>query len=326
MTSSNEPIEFSPFYDPRDRDASLTVGGKVFVSVAAGGLYVMTQYLMMSDKGAFFEQYCWILGVIISTCLMSLYVATDIFRSNLHTIDSMQGNDRLTRRVIGDWLTDSRFIIAGLFFGMCNTVVAHALGIPGDLHAYPLSLSVMYIGYFFAGFTAGMGMLAIFAVIALYLNLAPELDHSLDSDRVDATTALKQLNNSLLFFATLISLVGVLVSMYMFAVDWQLMHLASARMVFLFWISLPYVVAISVVLLPNLAVSRQVSYYKNYRINQLKQEKSKLHLSLKKFEVSDDESIIQRQRDIGEKLNTLNTKIAKLKKLRSYHNDSSEGL
>jgi hypothetical protein len=45
-------------------------------------------------------------------------------------------------------------------------------------------------------------------------------------------------------------------------------------------------------------------------------------MALKKFEASDDESIIQRQKDITEKLNALNTKVDRLKKLRSYHIES----
>ncbi len=324
MTSSIEPIRFSPFYDPQDRRTALSVGGKVLVSLSLGGLYILLQYLVIPDKGAFYSQYCWVLGIIISTCIMSMYVSTDIFRSNIETIDNMQGNDQLTRFIVEVWLTNNRFLLAGLFWGTCNTLVAHLLGIPGELHSSALSLLVMYIGYFSAGFTAGMGMLAIIAVIVLYLKLAPELIHSLDSESSDAAKSLKKLSDALWFFATLISLIGVLVSMYMFAVDWQLMHLSSARVVFLFWISQPYLVAITIVLIPGLAVRRQVSHYKSYRIRQLKHQKTELYMSLKKFEASDDESIIQRQKDITQKLNTLNTKIDRLKKLRSYHIESRD--
>jgi hypothetical protein len=322
MTRSTEPIRFSPFYDPPDRGTCLTVGGKVLVSLSLGGLYILMQYLVMLDKATFYSQYCWILGIIISTCLMSLYVSTDIFRSNIETIDTMLGNDQLTRYVVEFWLTNNRFLLAGLFWGTCNTLVAHLLGIPGELYSSALSLLVMYLGYFFSGFAAGMGMLVIIAVIVLNLKLAPELIHSLDSNSSAAAKSLKKLSDALWVFAALISLIGVLVSMYMFAVDWQLMHLSSTRAIFLFWISQPYLVAISIVLIPGLAVRRQVSHYKSYRINQLKREKTELYMALKKFEASDDESIIQRQKDITERLNALNTKVDRLKKLRSYHIES----
>jgi hypothetical protein len=324
MNSLSKYKEFSPFYDPCDGSGPLTVCGKLFVSLSLGGFYILMQYLAIADKAAFFSQYCWILGIIISTCLMSLYVSTDIFRSNIEAINTMQNNDQLTRHVTEVWLTNERFLLAGLVWGTSNTLVAHFLGIPGELHSSILSLFVMYLGYFFAGFTAGMGILAMIAVIALYLKLAPELDHFLDSDRVDATKSLKKLSDALWFFAALISIVGVLVSMYMLAVDWQLMHLASTRVIFLLWISQPYVVAVSIVLIPGLVVRRQVSHYKTYRTSQLKQERSKLHMSLKTFEASDDESIIQRQKDLTEKLNTNNTKMGKLKNLRGHHLDSSE--
>ncbi len=324
MNSSTNHSEFSPFYDPRDKGTPLTVGGKVFISLAVGSFYIFIQYLVMPDKSAFFSQYCWVLGVIISTCLMALYVSTDVFRSNLETIDALQGNSKLSGHIVQFWLNNSRFLVAGLSVATANTLVAHLLGIPGELHASPLALLVMYLGYFGSGFTAGMGLLAIFSVIVLYLKLAPELERSLDSETLDIASSLKQLSNSLWFFAILASMVGVLVSLYLFAVDWQLMHTPLAKSLFLFWISLPYLVAVSIVLIPSLVVGRQVSYFKTYRIDQLKQEKAKLHLWLKRFEVSDDESIIKRHREITEKLESLNTKIRKLEKLRSHNFDRSE--
>ncbi len=324
MNSSTDSKEFSPFYDPRGKANSLKVAGKVSISVAVGGFYILAQYLVLPDKAVFFSQYCWVLGVIISTCLMALYVSTDVFRSTLGTINAMQGSGSLSNSVVQIWLNNRRLLLAGFLFGTSNTLVAHLLGVPGELHSSPAALLIMYIGYFGAGFAAGMGMLAIFAVIVLYLKLAPRLERSLDSETFDVISSLKQLSNSLWFFAILTSMVGVLVSLYMFAVDWQLMHTALAKSLFLFWLSLQYIVAVSIVLIPSLAVGRQVSYYKAYRIGQLKQERSKLHLSLKKFEASDDESIIQRQREITEKLELLNIKIKKLEKLRSHNFDRSE--
>ncbi len=326
MSNSSDTATFSPFYDPKKGEAGLSVVGKVAVSLSLGGIYVLAQYFAITDKAVFFNQYCWILGVIISTCLMSLYVSTDIFRSNIEAIDALHGNDQLTRHTINVWLSNHRFLLAGCFWGTCNTLVAHLLGVPGELHATPLSLLIMYLGFFFAGFTAGMGMLAIIAVIRLYVRLAPRLIHSLDSDRLDADASLKQLGDAIWFFATLIALIGVLVSLYMFAVDWQLMQFTSAKIIFLFWISQPYLVAVSIVLIPGLIVRRQISQFKTYRLDQLKKEKTRLYVSLKKFEASDDESIIQRQRDITEKINTLNTKMDKVKKLRSHHIDSSDQL
>jgi hypothetical protein len=307
-----------------DRYRPLTVGGKILVSLSLGGLYSVMQYLSMTDKSVFFSQYCWIVGVIISTCLMSVYIATDIVRSNIDTIDAMQGNDHLTGKVMEVWLTNERFLLAGLFWGVGNTLVAHLLGIPAELYSSLLSLLLTYLGYFLAGFTAGMGVLAMIAVIVLYLKLAPELAHSLDSERTDTAASLKKLSDALWSFAAMILVIGLCVSSYMLAVDWQLMHQPSTRVIFLLWISQPYVVGISVVLIPGLLVRRQVSHYKDYRTNQLKREKSKLYMSLKRFEASDDESIIQRQKDITEKLNILNTKMDEIKKLRSHHIDSSE--
>jgi hypothetical protein len=73
------------------------------------------------------------------------------------------------------WLSDYHCGLAGLLCGSANVGVAHLLGIPGEFHSSPLSLSFMYVGFFVAGFTSDVGVLSIVAITALYFKLAPML-------------------------------------------------------------------------------------------------------------------------------------------------------
>lgn len=316
--------DFYPFYDPNRAGGCLSYTSKSAISLSIGGTYIIAQYLAMPDTSVFFSQYCWILGAIISTAIMSLYIATDVFRVSLETVNKFQGNNKISSHIVQHWLSNYHYGLAGLFWGAANMGVAHLLGIPGDLHSSPLSLSMMYLGFFLAGFTAGMGVLAIVAVIALYLKLAPNLEHALDPNDPDGNGGIKKLGDSLWFFAMLIAAVGILVSIYMFGVKWQFMHLAYVRSIFLIWISLPYLVAISVVLIPGLAVRRHVSHYKAHRELQLKQTKAELYSSFKEFENSDDESIINSKKEISEKLSHINEQMEKLRKMRNSHIDSRD--
>lgn len=318
--------EFYPFYDPNNGNGTFSYPVKSFISLGLGSLYIAAQYWAMPDKMTFFSQYCWILGAIISTSIMALYLATDVFRSSLNVINSLQGDNRISAHIVSNWLSDSRYLLAGLFWGTANVTVAHLLGIPGDLHSTPMSLSMMYVGFFVSGFAAGMGVLAIVAVIALYLKLAPNLQHLLNPDDPDGYGGIKKLGDSLWFFAMLIAAVGILVSVYMFGVQWEFMHLAYVRWTFLLWISLPYLVAISIVLIPGLAVRRHVSDYKSYSVEQLKLKKAALYSDFKSFENSDDESIINRKKEISLRLNQINDQMEKLRKMRSSHIDSNENL
>ncbi|MFT4886739.1 MAG: hypothetical protein ACJA2D_001189 [Pseudohongiellaceae bacterium] len=315
--------DFYPFYDPNRASGCLSYTLKSVISLAIGGVYNVAQYFAMADKSVFFNKYCWILGAIISTVIMALYIATDVFRVSLSTVNKFEGNDKLSSYIVRHWLSDYHYGLAGLLCGSVNVGVAHLLGVPGEFHSSPLSLSFMYVGFFVAGFTSGMGVLAIVAIIALYLKLAPRLQHALDPDDPDGNGGIKTLGDSLWFFAMLIAAVAVLVSIYMLGIKWQYMHLAYVRWIFLIWISLPYLVAISVVLIPGLAVRRYVSHYKVHREIQLKQTKAELYSSFKEFENSDDETIISRKKEISEKLTHINEQMEKLRKMRNSHLDSA---
>ena len=86
--------------------------------------------------------------------------------------------------------------------------------------------------------------------------------------------------------------VAVLVSIYMFGVQWAFVYKPYVQVIFLSWLAFPYIVAISVVLIPGLALRRQVSYYKKDMANTLKQEEAKIYASYKRFDEKEDEIII----------------------------------
>ena len=315
--------DFYPFYDPNRDRGRLSYISKSAISLAIGGVYIVAQYLAMADKSVFFSQYCWVLGAIISTAIMALYIATDVFRVSLSTVNKFKGNDQLSSYIVRHWLSDYHYGLAGLFCASVNVAVAHLLGVPGEFHSSPLSLSLIYVGVFVAGFSLGMGLFAVVAIIGLYLKLAPSLQHALDPDDPDGNGEIKKLGDSLWFFAMLIAAVAVLVSTYMLGMKWQYMHLAYVQWIFLLWISMPYLVAISVVLIPGLAVRRYTSHYQAHRKIRPKQIKAQLYSSLKEFENSDDETIINSKKEISEKLTHINDQMEKLRKMRNSHIDSA---
>lgn len=317
--------EFYPFFDPKRDSGSLSYNAKSAISLAIGGIYLIAQYLAMPDKLVFFSQYCWVLGAIISTSTMALYIATDVFRVSLKTVNNLECSNQTSSYIVRHWLSDRHLGLAGLSFASVSTGIVHLLGIPSEFYSTPLSLCLIYLGTFVAGFTAGLGVLAAVAVIALYLKLAPSLQHTLDLNDPDGNGGIKKLGDSLWFFAMLIGAVGLLVSIYMFGVEWQFMNLAYVRSIFLFWISLPYLVAISVVLIPGLIVRRHVDHYKTSREAQLKQTKAELYSSFKVFKNTDNESIITNKRELSEKLSKVNDQMEKLRKMRNSHIDSRDG-
>jgi hypothetical protein len=321
--AKTQKTNFYPFYDPYRDSGLLGYGFKLGISLTLGAAYSLLQYYTLTDKMVFISESCWILGVIISTACFALYVATEVFRSNLSTMREIEGGT-VSLQVVDQWMNDKWLLLAGFAFATANTTVGHILGVPTAFYESTSALTMAYFGFFLAGFACGMGLLAIASVIALYLKFAPNLQHLLDANNPDGNGGIKELGDSLWFFGGLIGAVGILISVNMFGVNWTNMFQSYSQFIFLFWVSLPYVLAVSVVLIPGLAVRRQVSYYKYYKSNQLKKEKVKLYSSYKQFQSKDDEAIISEKKELGEKLEKIQNELERLQNMRNSHIDGTK--
>lgn len=315
--SRSQKSNFYPFYDPYNDKGGLGYGSKLGISLGFGAAYALLQYYALQDKMIFFSENCWILALIIATSIFALYLATDIFRRNLTTMRHIEGKYPISLKVVDEWMSDKWLLLAGFMFGTANTTVGHLLGVPSVFFESTSSLVMVYIGFFLGGFTSGMGLLAIAAVIVLYLRFAPSLQHTLNPSDPDGNGGIKELGDSLWFFGCLIGAVGVLVSIHMFGVSWTYMHKPYVQFIFLFWVSLPFILAVSIVLIPGLAVRRQVSNFKSFKSGQLKQEKVKLYSSYRQFESKEDEEIIAEKKELGEKLERIQNELETLKKMRN---------
>lgn len=320
MTSTDR-IEFFPFFDPKFGDKPLSWSMKLVLALGMGAFYVALQYVVLPDKEVFFRDYCWILGLIISVSLLAVYVAVEVFRTTLKELRDLDMDYVVSRAIVDNWLNDKCFLISGVGFALLTAGVGYTLGIPPDLHFTFLSLAATYLGYLLAGFSAGMGLLGIVAVIMLYLNIAPTLQHALNPSDPDGTGGIKKLGDALWIFGALIFAVGFLVAIYLFGVTWSNLTAGFAQNVFLLWLSLPFILGISVVLIPGLAVRRHVTYYKTFKEQQLKQEKARLYAAYRKFADTDDAAIIHEKKELSAKMNRIQDELEKLKAMRNSHLD-----
>lgn len=316
MNSTEKPAGFYPFFDPYRKGEMLSWGQKVAISVAIGATYLLIQYFALPEKMVFFQHLCWILGTIISTSIMALYVSAEIFRNSIRALKQFDLGQDLGQQTVDTWLCDRWYVLAGLLYGALTMIVGHSLGVPAEFYVQTSALIAIYAGFFAAGFTTGMGLLSILAIISLYLRVAPSLQHALNPRSPDGTGGIKILGDSLWFFGLLIALVGFLISIYMFGVRWSNLHLPIVQYVFLVWVSLPYILAVSVVLIPSLAVRRQVSYFKYYKAQQLKREKAKLYARFKKFHAMEDEAIIAEKAQLKQRMDSIQEELDQLEEMR----------
>lgn len=315
---------FHPFFDPYRQGHSLTTRVRIVIALGIGGFFAALNFLALPDKSVFFEQETWILGAIISTAILALFIATEVHRGNFKLIDRLLGNNRLSDELVQGWLSDRAYLRAGLIFAVMSVTVAHLLGVPKAFHVGLWPLISIYLTYFVSGFTAGMGLWSIFGVVVLYLKFAPLLPHTLDPQDPDGVGGIKLLGNSLWFFATLVAAVGLLIAVYLFSVDWVFMEQEAIRLLFSVWLALPFVLAISIVLLPGLAVRRQVSRFKHYKAEQLREEKAQLFASYKQFQAAGDDEIIASKKELNERLNQVQQQMQQLRRMRNSHLDRSD--
>lgn len=316
-----QPTDVHPFYDPYRQGSTLAYPQKIGISLGVGAFYLLLQYYAMPNKMEFFDQYCWILGIIISTALLALYVATDIFRRSLIIMQELSGDSKAIDEVVSVWLNNKWYLIAGLGFATVNTSVAHLLGVPAEFHVSALSLAMMYVGFFLAGFASGMGLLGISGIIVVYLKFAPSLQYALNPDDPDGNGGIKKLGDALWFFGMLTGAVGVLVSLYMFGVQWTYIFKPYVQIILLLWVAFPYIVAISIVLIPGLAVRRQVNNFKANKTDQLKREKAQTYASYKKFDHKDDAAIVSEKKELSDRLIRIQDELEKLREMRNSHID-----
>ncbi len=310
-------FEFYPFFDPWLNQTSLGGGAKLGISFGLGLLHSALQLLTFSDPRAYFEQYCWVLSLVISGSLLALYIATEAFRRSLAVLREFDDEERISRRVLDGFLSNRRLLGAGLIWAAATMTVALLLGIPTAFPSGSAARLTLLSGYGGAGFISGMGLLAVIAVIVLHLRIAPHLPQTLDPDNPDGSGGFRAVGNSLWYFAFLVALVALLVSFYMLRIEWTNLTNDSLRTLFVFWMALPYLFAISVVLIPGLVVRRQVQYFKNNSLEQLKQEKSKLFSSFKRFESDDDDAIIASKKELTQKIDEVQERMVKLKSMRA---------
>lgn len=308
--------QYNPFFDPIRNGKLLSWPVRIGIAVGLGVIYSLMQLLSLQDKAVYLAQNCWVLSIIITTSLAALYVATFVFRQSLQVLVNFEAGTGITEQVISSVLTDRAFMICALAFATATTGVTHVLGVPADLHASSMALIVSYLGFFMAGFCSGLGLWAIVGVINLYLRFAPNLQYSLDPKNPDGNGGIKLLGESLWFFALLIAVVGLLIAGYMFSVDWTNLQSSFARALFLVWLALPFTCAISVVMIPGMAVRRQVDQFKERRLVELKRERASVHAAFKEFDPEGDDEIISGKRELNDRLREIQLEMDGLENMR----------
>jgi len=215
MTEQAVPptAQFRPFYEWIPDRFPIPLIVKLMLSGLLGFLFLAPHYMVV--QGRVLDDWSWLLCSIIVTAMICLYYATHTFRSMFSQMNlRLRAEDGSIRDSvyldpIRQYLSDKKFLSAGLLFAVLNCGVGYLLKIPergpGD---------TFYLGFFLAGFVCGMAVCGIRGVVVTLTRYLNQGQPKVDYTNPDGCGGFLFLGEALIKFSAVTLVVGVLISLY----------------------------------------------------------------------------------------------------------------
>jgi hypothetical protein len=253
--------KFLPFYERIAMCLPGYVAGRVLLSALLGFGFLTAHHFIGYPViiAGRVTDWSWFLALLIGVAMLCLYYAT-------YTLGNLCAEfDRATlaetqdyRCTLVDTLSDSKFVLAGVFFGSLNCGVGLWLGLPYAESAAQLTI---LIGYFLAGFVGGLAVWGIYGVIKVVNAFSNKAATSFDFTSPDRCGGTGFVGDSLIVFSSVFLIVGVMISIYMLK-TWATADWGPANLVKTFWIIFPYACSLLALFGPAIPIARELRQYK----------------------------------------------------------------
>jgi len=233
--------------------------GKVLVSALLGLAFLAAHYGSIGNK--VFEDWSWFLSALISTAMLCVYYATHTLRIILPEMAKRVrlDGDEVFMTPLKRILSDSNFVLAGLFFGFLNCGFGYGFGLP---YSQGLAVVTILSGYFLAGFVCGLAVLGVYGVSISIRAFSRKAKRALDFTSPDCCGGTLFLGEALVVFSSVTLIVGVMISVYILKADWtrdQTWWILSLKYL---WIGFPYVMSLLALIAPAVPISNELREYK----------------------------------------------------------------
>lgn len=267
--NAQQKKEFSPFYEVLADWISARLGVPIFGALLAscipGGIFFVLHYVCtvgetFENFSIHFHVWSWMIGFMIIAAALCLYYATDTLKGIFLHIDSgqnVQQQQYLPR--LNHTLSNTNFILAGLFFGLFNVWMGKVFGVPYESTTAQLSI---YTGFFLVGFVCGMAAWGIYGVVVIMKVLTEKKMVQPDFTAPDNCGGTQFLGNAFVKFSAVTLIMGVIISIYILFTWWAHQESMLPRMAIGMWITFPYILSLVVLAAPAVLVNRVLVKYK----------------------------------------------------------------
>jgi hypothetical protein len=279
--AESRPRKFQPFYET----VAVRLPGlasliwKVVVSTGLG--LVTLAGLFVTIGKDIFTNWLWLVSVMITISLLSLYYATDTLRRLFPHMDS-----RLRRRgvpfkrakqtyyrTVRRLLRDRNFVLAGMLFGILNCAMGYLFGVPA--WGWQSRLAV-FTAFCVVGFICGMASWGIYGILETIKDFVRVPQLELDYSAPDKCAGMRFLGEALVKFGSVTLVMGVLIAIFIINFEWTRADNFIVRGFRWFWIAWPFALSLIVVLAPSAEISGVLSDYQVQRQDELDEQLSEL--------------------------------------------------
>lgn len=281
-----------PFYEKCLPGPLRSFLGKVFASAILGLAFLGPHYASIGND--IFNDWSWFLGALISVQMLCLFYGTH----NLRTVFAEMGLRPLLRdrdykdlaSQLKHILSNRNFVIAGVFFGLVNCGLGYAFGPPYDSGSGQYTI---YWGFFLSGFMTGPPpLLGIWCLLVSFRAFCQRA--ALDVTSPDHRAGTTFLGDALVVYSSLTLIIGVMISIYILLTPWQ-KHAAWITLFKLFWIGLPYVTSLLVLIAPAVYINAALRKLKSEEEIKLQADLTELRGKIEGAPMSSEKMVIVRE-------------------------------
>jgi hypothetical protein len=245
--------EFKPFYD-RFAEQLLS---KVLVAFGLGFAFFLLHWLALGHE--IYKHSGWVLSPLISFAVLFQYYATDTFRNALPEMQARlnERNEHFLCEYANEVLSDWEFVKTGLFFGVLNTFMGVLFGLPTAYQGF-FPAATSYIGFFIAGFVCGIPVQGIIGVWRVFEKFATTQTLKVNYAAHDGRGGMEFVGAALARFAAVTLTEGVIIAWYIVHMQWSRQHNPYVNLVFLFWVTWPFILSTFVLIAPCVGLHRSL--------------------------------------------------------------------